>query len=114
MTKDPLVFIDHIKESVLYLEKYSTGIKKRDFRKSVQLQDSIIRRFEIIGEAARNVPADFRKQHKEFNWQDIVDFRNKLIHDYFGIDFDLVWKILKKDLPALKSKLQKIPSDLTF
>ncbi len=108
MTKDPNIYLDQIKDAINIIEKYTLGFKKADFIRPSVTQDGVILRLEIIGEAAHAIPEDFRKNHKEIPWRKIADFRNKLVHDYFGIDFDLVWNILQKDLPKFKKQLAKL------
>ena len=72
------------------------------------MQDAVIRRLEIIGEATKNIPEEFTKKHSEVPWSGIAKMRDKLIHKYFGVDLDLTWDVLKDDLPSLKEKIKKI------
>ena len=67
------------------------------------VQDSVIRNLEIIGEAARNLPADLRKSYPKVPWRSMMGMRNVLIHEYFGVDLDIVWKVVVQRLPILKS-----------
>ncbi len=62
---------------------------------------AVIREFEIIGEAVGKIPDNVKQKHKDVEWQDIKDFRNLLIHEYFGVDFEIVWKVIQDDLPGL-------------
>lgn len=105
MEKDPKVFLRHIFESIEYIENYSNNISEEEFLKSPQLQDAIIRRIEIIGEAARNLPDNFKEKHSEIAWQKIVGMRNEVIHGYFGINIKLVWDTIKKSVPELKKQI---------
>ena len=75
------------------------------------LQDGIIRQLEIIGEAARRVSSDLKALYSEVPWRDIVVMRNKLIHDYFGVDVELVWMTVKRDVPVLKQAVCEILKD---
>lgn len=108
MKKDVEIFLEHILESIAKIEEFTKGISRREFRKSVQLQDAVIRRLEIIGEAAKNVPKSFRKKYSDLPWSEMARTRDKLIHGYFGVDIDLTYDIIKKDLPELKDKISNI------
>lgn len=80
----------------------------RAFSSNALVQDAVIRNIEIIGEAASKLPADFRKAHKEMEWEDIIGMRNKLIHAYSDVDSAIVWDVVEHDLPALEEKIGKI------
>lgn len=108
MKKDISVFLKHILESIERIEEFTKGISKEKFLDSVQLQDAVIRRLEIIGEAVKNLPPGFRKKHVDVPWSEIARTRDKLIHGYFGVDLTLTLDIVKKDLPDLKKKIKKI------
>ena len=70
------------------------------------LQDGVIRQLEIIGEAARHISGELRAKYADVPWQDIIGMRNKLIHDYLGVDIELVWITASEDLPALRERIQ--------
>ncbi len=108
MKKDTAIFIIHILESITIIEKFTKGVSREEFVASVLLQDATIRRLEIIGEAVKNIPDDFRKKHPGVPWSAMARTRDKLIHGYFGVDIGLTWDIVKKDLPVLKRKLNKL------
>lgn len=112
MIKDPKVFLKHVLESIEWIEKDVSGFSKEDFFENVPMQDAVFRRLEIIGEAIRNLPDEFKTANPDTPWQDIADTRNKLIHNYFGIDLDLVWGIIKQDLPPLKKQIGILLKDL--
>ena len=103
-----MVFLKHILESIDWIEKDIAGFSKEQFLEDIPMQDAVIRRLEIIGEAINNLPADFKKANPDIPWQDISDTRNKLIHGYFGIDLSLVWSIVQNDIPPLKEQIQNI------
>ena len=108
MKKDPKVFIGHILESIHLIEKYIDGISKEDFLKSINIQDAVIRRLEIIGEAVKNLPLEFREEYPDIQWRQIAGMRDVLIHGYFGVDLDLTWKVVRSDLPELERKIAGI------
>ena len=83
-----------------------------EFFNSTQLQDSIIRRIEIIGEAVKNLTKDVRDEHPEVPWKKIAGMRDMLIHKYFGIDIELTWEVVQSDIPNLKKEMLKIKSEL--
>ena len=111
MKKDNLVFLKHILECIDKIEEFTNEISENDFMKSVQIQDAVIRRLEIIGEATKNLSADFRKKHSNIPWEQMARMRDKLIHGYFGVDLMTVWEVVEEDLPALKKKINKLLSD---
>ncbi len=106
MKKDPQIFIGHILESISAIEKYIKGLTPEKFFHNQQAQDSVLRRLEIIGEAVKNLPEEFKTKRKNIQWKQIAGMRNILIHDYFGVDILQVWNTVKKDLPELKKKLR--------
>lgn len=108
MKNDPYVYLGHILDCIEAIAGYLTGKSLSDFMGDQMLQDAVIRRLEIIGEAVKQMPSDFKASHPETPWRDIGDTRNKLIHEYFGVDFVLAWKIFQNDLPVLKEHIQQI------
>ena len=108
MRKDERVFLKHMLDCISKIERSLKGVKKEDFERMEEKQAAVIRWLEVIGEAAKYLPEDFKSKHEEVPWSDIARTRDKLIHHYFGVDLDVVWEIVKKDLPELKEKLEKI------
>ena len=112
MKKEILIFIKHMMESIKRIEDYSKNLTKEKLENKLKDQDAIIRRIEVLGEAVKNIPHNFRDKHPEIEWKKIAGTKDILIHHYFGVDINEIWDIIKKDLPDLKRKLKKIEEEL--
>lgn len=107
MQRDKL-FLLHIRDAVVDIEKFIKGITKKEFYNNYLIQNAVIRQIEIIGEATKNLSAELKKKHSEVPWKEIAGMRDILIHEYFRVDIVAVWKVIKEDLPALKKKILEI------
>lgn len=107
MVKDDKIFIAHILESIKLIEQYTKKVSWEKFEYAWPIVDAVVRRIEIIGEAANKVSKEFKAKHKDIPWLDIVGMRNLLIHEYFNVDEKEVWHTVQNDLPTLKKKLKK-------
>ncbi len=108
MKKEIRIFLEDIKESIDRIEEYTQGMNKEHFMEDIRTQDAIIRRLEIIGEAVRNIPEDFRNKYPDIPWKQIAGMRDVLIHGYFGVNLERVWAVVERDLPELKPKVLRI------
>ena len=112
MTRDIRLYIEDILDSIAKIEQYTQNIDEQDFSANTQLQDAVLRRLEIMGEAVKNTPQDFRNKYPEIPWRKIAGLRDILIHEYFGVNIRRAWKVAKQDIFDLKHKLQKVKKDL--
>src|SRR3989344_1787884 len=102
LIKDVNIFLLHIFDNIKAIEKFTKDFEFADFIKDEKTIYAVIRAIEIIGEAVKNIPKDFREKHKKIEWKKIAGTRDKLIHEYFGVDLKLTFKIVKEDIPELK------------
>jgi uncharacterized protein with HEPN domain len=100
--------LEDIIESIQKIKIYTSGLSLDDFLKDDKTIDAVIRNFEIIGEASNRIPDEIRDKFQLVNWHRIRGFRNRIVHDYMGIDYEIVWEIIEKDLEELKNKIQQI------
>lgn len=99
--KDDVVRLRHVLEAVAKIEHYTAGGREAFFADAM-IQDAVIRNLEIIGEAVRNLSAELRRRNPEVPWRSITALRNVLIHEYFGVDLEIVWRLVTRRLPTLK------------
>lgn len=106
--RDLQLYIADIKQAIDKIEHYTETLSLEKFRNDDLVYDAVIRNFEVIGEAATNIPVEIQKKNADIPWAEIVAMRNKVIHEYFGIDADIVWETVKQDLPKLKEGIKKL------
>jgi uncharacterized protein with HEPN domain len=112
--KEDKVYLMHIEEFCEDLKTYLYEIESFElFKKSKLYQDAVIRKMEIIGEAASNISKPFKEQYSFVPWQLMKDMRNRLIHGYFGVDLSIIWFILTNEIPVLHERIKKIIKDLS-
>lgn len=108
MKRDVRVYFDDILESIKLIQKYTANVTEDDFRKSVDIQDAVIRRLEIIGEAVKHIPDEMRNKYPDVPWKKIAGARDIFVHEYFGVRFDRVWGTIANDLPSLKRQVEEL------
>lgn len=108
MIRDDLVYLAHIKDALQQITRYTEGMDSKAFLCNRMVQDAVIRQFEIVGEATKNLSEAFRESHSFIPWKDLAGFRDKLIHQYFGVDLLMVWASVVDDVPMLLVGLAKI------
>ena len=106
--KDDRLYLIHISECIKRIESYIKGKNKKDFINSPLIQDAIIRNLQILAESTQRLSDELKERENDIDWFKIAGFRNVLVHDYLGLDIERVWNILEKDLPTLKSAIQRM------
>jgi uncharacterized protein with HEPN domain len=99
--REPSVLLDDIRTSISKIERYIAGLDQASFLADEKTIDAVVRNLEIIGEAAKQLPAEFRARHPAILWPQIAGLRNRIVHDYAGIDLKLVWHVLQTAIPKL-------------
>ena len=106
--RDSKLLLADILEAVEKIKKYTSGLIFETFIEDSKTLDAVIRNFEIIGEAANRLPDDFKHKHQLVDWFRIIGFRNRIVHDYMGVDYQIVWTIIEKDIDKLATDIQSI------
>lgn len=106
--KQPDIFLHDILDSIELIERRMKHVTHERFIHDVDLQDMVIRRLEIIGEAVRYLPKEFRGKHANIDWQSPAETRSALIHGYAYVDFTIVWDTITNDLPPFKEQIKKL------
>lgn len=101
-------YLTDIGESIERTETYIGTMPYEEFLKDKKSQDAIVRNIEILGEAAKNISMDFKNRYPQIPWKELAGTRDRLIHQYFGINYDIVWDIIKNDLPLVAQEIDKI------
>ncbi|MGH7909416.1 MAG: HepT-like ribonuclease domain-containing protein [Thermodesulfobacteriota bacterium] len=106
--RDPKLLFEDILESAEKIERYTHGLSFEGFEGNDLVIDAVIRNFEIIGEASKNIPENLRRKHNELPWKRMIGFRNTAIHKYFEVDLETLWIVIKERLPEIKPIIQQI------
>jgi len=108
MIKDDLAYIDHILDCIRKINEFSNGLSLKEFNTNELVQDAIIRNIEIIGEASKKISNETKQTYYKIPWKEIAGMRDKLVHDYLGVDAIVVWKTIKEDIPTLQREISEI------
>lgn len=101
-------YLDDIQDSLKQIQQYTHGYTFQQFVDDRKTQDAVVRNLEIMGEAAKHISAALRKRHSEIPWKSLAGVRDRVVHDYFGINYEIIWQIVTKELPELDVNLRKI------
>src|SRR3989338_5066989 len=106
------IFIDHIIENIIDVESFIKRVSKEEFFNNKEKQNAVIRSLEVIGEAVKNIPNEFREKYSGVEWKEAAGTRDKITHHYFGVNLETVWEIVTINLPKLKEQMLKIKQDV--
>jgi len=110
--RDVKLYVKDILEAIKAIEKFVEGMNFESFKEDDKTSSAVIRKFEIIGEATKNIPQSIKEKYPHIPWKEMAGFRDKLIHFYFGIKYDIVWDTIKLRLPELRNNIEKVLKDL--
>jgi uncharacterized protein with HEPN domain len=112
MRRDYGLYIDDILEAVKNIEEYVSGLDYDEFTQDRKTVDAVLRNFKILGEAAKHVPERIRTRYPDVPWKAMAGMQDKLIHEYFGVRFDVIWETIKERLPELKRVITNVLEDM--
>lgn len=105
------MYLKDILEAMDAIEEFAEGLEFEEFRKDDKTSSAVIRKFEIIGEASKNVSVSIRRKYQQVPWKEMAGMRDKLIHFYFGVNYELVWQTIKHRIPQIRPLLKEIIKD---
>ena len=109
MSKEPVEYLKHIMDESLYLLSLTErGLTREDFLKDDTLKRAVVRSLEVIGEATKKIPADFKVKWNSVRWKDMAGMRDRLIHDYMGVNYSIVWDVFKNKIPELHKQILEV------
>jgi len=112
MSSPPIEYLRHMLAEAEYIAEQSAELQRDEFLVDETRKRAFVRSIEIIGEATKHISDEFRRQHPDFDWRAMAGMRDRLIHGYFGVDYELVWDVVIDKIPALRDQLTSLLRDL--
>ncbi len=112
MTREWKFFIQDIYDAIQYIKEFVGSMKRKDFLADEKTRSAVAFKIENIGEASKNIPKEIKAKYKDLPWTEMARMRDKITHFYFGINYKVVWLVVKKELPAIEPAIAKILNDL--
>lgn len=108
MSKDYKIYIEDILEAIHKIDAYLKGMTFEQFSKDTKTVDAVVRNLEVIGEAIKSIPQNIKEKNRQIEWKKIAGLRDILIHQYFGVDLEIVWDVTQNKLPSLKRQMEEM------
>ena len=112
MKRNYKLFVRDIWESINKIKEFVKRLSFKEFVNDDKTVSAVIRKLEIIGEPTKNIPPFIKKKYSQLNWRGMAGMRDKLVHNYFGVDFEILWKVIKEDIPSIKPLIKQMLEDL--
>jgi uncharacterized protein with HEPN domain len=106
--RHPDLLIEDMRAAIQKIERYTSGMDQQLFRQDEKTIDAVVRNLEVLGEATRQMPEDFTTRHSHLPWRQIAGLRNRIVHDYIGLDLEIIWQVIRHDLPQLLLQLENL------
>src|SRR5438309_1976839 len=113
MSRDPTLLLEDIAGACDRIATYTLGVSEERFRVETMMVDAVVRNLQVIGDATKRLPPELRQKYPDVPWREAAAMRDVLVHGYFGIDLDLVWDVVRRDVPVLRSKVGAILAQIT-
>ncbi|AFH38438.1 HepT-like ribonuclease domain-containing protein [Thermus thermophilus] len=110
--RDARLLLQDMLESLEKIERYTAGLTFERFAQDDRTVDAVVRNLEVIGEAARQIPSEVRERYPEVPWRRVIGLRNVVVHEYFAVDVEIVWTVVRQSLPELKEALRRMMAEL--
>lgn len=108
MSKEPIYYLKHIADECAFIISINNDLSKEDLLNDETLKRAVVRSLEIIGEATKKIPLDFKSRFDTINWKDMAGMRDRLIHDYMGINYLIIWDVIQNKIPELNDQIQEL------